>query len=320
MPTTTYKGLPLPTQGVTTTWGDALNNYPFTYVDSMLGGITTKSISSIDVPLSVAESRTAILRLIGTLTANVLVTTICQGFTFVENLTSGNFTVTVNNAATFGGVGVGTPVAIPQGGGYVVAHDLVNGSRLMLPSAGAVASSVGRIAMFPGIYAPSGWLKANGSVISRANYPVLWTFAQACGNLKTEAEVLSGEYWGCFTTGDGSTTFRIPDFRGEFLRGWADDNTGSTDYGRNAGQYQGWGVQWHQHTGITGVESVAHTHGYSASVLPGGGTTTAGTSKLGIAQTGNPSVQHTHGFTTDGTGIVETRPQNLALLTCIAYL
>ena len=53
--------------------------------------------------------------------------------------------------------------------------------------------------------APSGYLKANGDAISRTTYADLFT---AIGTT--------------FGVGDGSTTFNLPDMRGEFARRWDD--------------------------------------------------------------------------------------------------
>ena len=89
-------------------WGTVLNDNMISYVDLNLGGIVTKSLSSSNVTLSASESRHAILRLTGTLLANVIVTTECLGFFFVENLTTGSFTVTIKNSST------ATSVTIPQ--------------------------------------------------------------------------------------------------------------------------------------------------------------------------------------------------------------
>lgn len=322
MPTTTFKALPLPTQGVTTTWGDALNNYPFVYIDSMLGGITTKSLSSGAVALTAAESRTLILRLTGTITADVLVTTLCQGFTLVENLTSGSFTVTMTNAITYGGTAVGTPVTIPQGGGYVVVSDAVNGSRLVLPAAGASgAASAGRVCEFPGITVPTGWLKMNGALVSRASYPALWAYANASGNLQTDANWVANAMYGCFSSGDGSTTFRLPDGRSYFRRGWADDATLSQDYGRTCGSYQAQSIESHSHTGSTGNESNTHTHPYGRyGSLVGGGSGSGVWYNTANGTTSANTQTHTHNFTTNLTGGTQTKPQNIAMMVCIAYV
>ena len=67
--------------------------------------------------------------------------------------------------------------------------------------------------------APAGFLKANGAAISRTTYSALFT-----------------EIGTTFGVGDGSTTFNVPDLRGRFARGWADD--GSIDSGRSFGSNQ----------------------------------------------------------------------------------
>lgn len=57
---------------------------------------------------------------------------------------------------------------------------------------------------FAGTVAPYGYLVCDGSAISRSDYPALFV---ALG---------SGTQHG---TGDGSTTFNLPDYRGRFMRG-----------------------------------------------------------------------------------------------------
>ena len=77
--------------------------------------------------------------------------------------------------------------------------------------AGAVP--VGVVNPFAGATAPSGWLLCYGQAVSRTEYPVLFT-------------TLSTTYG----SGDGSTTFNIPDMRGRAVAGA--DNMGGTDAGR----------------------------------------------------------------------------------------
>ncbi len=66
---------------------------------------------------------------------------------------------------------------------------------------------------------PSGFIKANGAQVSRSTYAALFA---AIGTT--------------FGAGDGSTTFNLPDLRGEFPRGW-DDSRGA-DTGRSFGSSQ----------------------------------------------------------------------------------
>src|SRR5262245_20388174 len=60
---------------------------------------------------------------------------------------------------------------------------------------------------------PSGFVKCNGAAISRTTYALLFA-----------------EIGTTFGVGDGSTTFNVPEIRGEFIRGW-DDSRG-VDSGR----------------------------------------------------------------------------------------
>jgi hypothetical protein len=102
-------------------------------------------------------------------------------------------------------------------------------STLLLPT--------GMISEFPATIAPPGWLKANGVLISRSAYPKLWDYAQASGNLVADATWLTETGpRGSFTPGNGSTTFRIPDLRGQFTR-FLDDTLG-LDAGRLIGSTQ----------------------------------------------------------------------------------
>lgn len=123
---------------------------------------------------------------------------------------------------------------------------------------------------------PTGWLKANGAAISRTTYVDLYN---AIGT--------------AYGTGDGSTTFNIPDLRGEFLRGW-DDSRG-VDSGRALGSAQ---------SAMIGP----HTHTQTVDNIYASGTGRSGPSSTG-SQYGNIS-------TSTGT---DTRPRNIALLALIKY-
>jgi microcystin-dependent protein len=114
----------------------------------------------------------------------------------------------------------------------------------------AIASAtVGTIVFEARTQARAGFLKLNGSLLRRADYPALWAYAQASGAIVAEGTWAANNF-GCFSTGDGATTFRIPELRGEFLRCW-DDGRGA-DGGRGIGTYQG-------------TQNLSHAHGASAS-------------------------------------------------------
>jgi microcystin-dependent protein len=60
----------------------------------------------------------------------------------------------------------------------------------------------GSVIAYAGLLPPSGWLLCDGSLVDRADFPELFV---AIGTSHGE--------------GDASTTFAIPDYRGQFLRG-----------------------------------------------------------------------------------------------------
>lgn len=103
--------------------------------------------------------------------------------------------------------------------------------------------------------------------------------------------------------GDGSTTFTLPDYRGEFPRGW-DDGRG-VDANRAFGSAQLDQMQGHFHT--------ADQVGPAASGI---GANTFVNQRLPAANTSGPVSDGTNG--TPRTG-AETRPRNVALLACIKY-
>lgn len=127
--------------------------------------------------------------------------------------------------------------------------------------------------------APTNYLKANGAAVSRTAYAALFA---AIGTT--------------FGVGDGSTTFNLPDLRGEFLRGW-DDGRG-VDSGRGMGSGQEQGVQPHAHTTGTALFN----------------------SNSPTAYAGYPDDNATRPRSiSNSTAGGETRPRNVALLACIKY-
>jgi hypothetical protein len=130
--------------------------------------------------------------------------------------------------------------------------------------------------------APTGYLKANGAAVSRTTYATLFA---AIGTL--------------YGIGDGSTTFNLPDLRGEFVRGF-DDGRG-VDTGRTMGSTQAQSYQSHSHPISSGAVLSGFDAGESGSLRSGSGG--AGSS---------PAYQ-----STDLAGGTETRPRNIALLGCI---
>ena len=156
-----------------------------------------------------------------------------------------------------------------------------------------VYAPVSSVSFFAMGVAPTGWLKANGATISRTVYASLFA---AIGTT--------------FGAGDGVTTFKIPDLRGEFPRGW-DDGRG-IDTSRTLGSSQLDSFQGHWHNSYYSVGQAVGTGGstYAEHV-------TSGNNAGPIADIVRASISDG----ANGTPRIstETRPRNIALLACIRY-
>ncbi|WP_374075464.1 tail fiber protein [Bdellovibrio bacteriovorus] len=174
--------------------------------------------------------------------------------------------------------------------------EFCNGSSWVALATAGVPS--GAVQTFAGSTCPSGWLKANGQAVSRTTYANLFTYI--------------GTTYGA---GDGSTTFNVPELRGEFIRGW-DDGRG-LDSGRAMASTQTQDIQAHSHS-----ISTADVYN-SASSAPGAfiindNSSDAIVSSDNISPGSNSSLR-TNRFSTSSAGGSETRPRNVALLYCIKF-
>lgn len=152
----------------------------------------------------------------------------------------------------------------------------------------------GSILSFASSTAPSGWLKCNGALLSRTTYASLWAYAQASGNLVSDADWTGTARPGSFSSGDGSTTFRIPDFRGLFLRGFHDGSgTYDSDTSTALGKYRA-------------SQNKAHTH-------------TIGQTLSGGGASGWTSGANGFSTTTSSDGGAEAYPRHASSLICIKY-
>ena len=132
------------------------------------------------------------------------------------------------SGATFSG-----PVAVPTA--WAGDNSDLAASTAFVVTA-LLASEVGQITLEPRTFVRAGYLKCNGALVNRDDYPALWAYAQASGALVSEPEWHDG-HWGCFSVGDEATTFRVPELRGEFIRCWADGRD-DVDPARVAGSHQ----------------------------------------------------------------------------------
>ncbi|HEP6428421.1 phage tail protein [Burkholderia cenocepacia] len=177
--------------------------------------------------------------------------------TGLYHVNDGSFGVTCNSVPQISFTPGGTLFQTPVQGPTPAAGDR---SKALATTEWVLAAlstaAVGQIVFEPRTLARAGFLKANGTLVNRADYPALWAYAQASGTLVSDDE-WSKARWGCFSTGDGSTTFRLPELRGEFIRCWDDGR--SIDKDRAIGSGQDSANRWHGH-GASASEVGDHAH------------------------------------------------------------
>lgn len=100
----------------------------------------------------------------------------------------------------------------------------------------------GSIVAYTVANSPIGWLLCDGSEIDRTKYATLFA---AIGTT--------------FGVGDGETTFKLPDYRGAFLRGTG-TNTNSVYSGPSLNASQTHATQTHAHTASSTVTDPGHAH------------------------------------------------------------
>ena len=135
----------------------------------------------------------------------------------------------------------------------------------------------GAVMPFAMATAPTGWIPCDGRTLSRAAYPRLFS---AIGTLYGAPD---------------ASSFRVPDYRGEFLRGW--DATGGTGRGVDAGRV---------FPSAQGDELRSHLHVINLQQL-----NSAGDNSWGKLATGNEAPEGAiPDINSNATGGVETRPRN----------
>lgn len=129
---------------------------------------------------------------------------------------------------------------------------------------------------------PTGYVEVKGQWLSRTTYADLWSYVQDLATtypalLITDAAWAAGDVGVrvAFSTGDGSTTFRMPDYRGLHPRYWEGARSSpSVDAGRTLGSYQADDLKAHTHSlTALGVPSGAGFDGDSSGVNYGAGFT-----------------------------------------------
>jgi hypothetical protein len=147
-------------------------------------------------------------------------------------------------------------------------------------------------------------LECNGQIVSRAEYPRLW--AWVLQNNWYVIESAWGNNIGFFSNGDGSSTFRIPNLQGLFVRN-QNGGTSGIDANRPFNSYQDDAIAAHDHSYLK--TNVPITSGFQSTGA--GGNVTAGP-VLSNQQTQTATA-------TSDTGTTETRPKNISLPMWVRY-
>lgn len=290
-----------------------------TLTNKTLSGNTAATLVNGSGTFSVNSSGTITVpnatdTLVGRATTDTLTNKTLSGNT-ATNLINGSGTLNLPSSGT---------VTIPNGTGTLITNPMTTGgdviyggssgtpTRLANGSSGQVLTSnggtsapswqaapvapSGSVIMYGGSSAPTGWLLCDGSAVSRTTYADLFA-------------VLSTTYG----SGDGSTTFNLPDARGVFVRGAGTQTISSINYTGTRGTTQGDQMQGHRHNNfLFGSEN--------SNPVP---TTNSGANNNGSLVTGNgaritgneleirgPATDTVNGTPRTGS---ETRPANIVL-------
>ena len=163
--------------------------------------------------------------------------------------------------------------------------------------------------------APSGYLECNGAAVSRTTFAALFA--------------VIGDAYGA---GDGSSTFNLPDLRGEFIRGF--DNGRGVDNGRNIASSQTADNESHDHSiNLSGTANSRSLTGGIRKISEGFRANGSATGVFTKTNDGNSSItgsssnspvsgvdfdgSHDHAISLSGTSGsrgTETRPRNIAMM------
>lgn len=162
------------------------------------------------------------------------------------------------------------------------------------PNVQVASGFVGQIIPYAGTALPQGYLACDGSAVSRGQYSDLFN---AIGTT--------------YGTGDGSTTFNLPNTQGVFLRGAGSQTIGGVGYAATYGSTQNDQMQGHFHSINPSTNIVRQGFANNYNIVAGSN------GDLVSPAVGSPTADGTNGTPRTGT---ETRPANIAVKYAIRYL
>ena len=204
-------------------------------------------------------------------------------------------------------VSLKSPSSLSGNVALTLPSSITNGGFLQTDGSGNLSFQIvagvptGSVFCMAVISIPSGYLECNGAAVSRTTYSALFA--------------VIGTAYG---SGNGSTTFNLPDLRGEFIRGV--DRGRGVDSGRNIASSQGSQNAQHNHsaTSTSTVTDPGHKHNLNfnmGSIISSGGA-------FGLKDSGNADRMFT---ATTGISVStstsignqggnESRPRNVAMM------
>ena len=218
-------------------------------------------------------------------------------------------------------VAIRAPSTIGTSYGFTLPSTIVNGGFLQTDSGGNLSFQIvagvpsGSVFCMAVATVPSGYLECNGAAVSRTTYAALFA-------------VIGTQYGST-----NSSNFKVPDLRGEFVRGF--DNGRGADSGRSVASFQGASNASHNHSislsGTTSTKSLTGSVQRISETFNNSGSTTGVFSKSqgfganftpgapDVNDTGSFSIDasHNHTFSASGTSGSqgsEARPRNVAMM------
>jgi microcystin-dependent protein len=195
--TTPNRNYTLPATGNNVnTWGPLLNAN-FSAIDSNISAAFPITTTGGTTTLTASNAANLFYNVTGALTSNAVVMFPFTGtFFLAANNTTGAFTL------TFSATGAGNSASLAQGVAAVFYSDGTNVTQVATNSQPVGLALIGEVKNWPSNTLPANYQWANGQALSRTTFSALFAV-----------------YGTQFGAGDGSTTFNVPDLRGNVAAG-----------------------------------------------------------------------------------------------------
>ena len=208
-------------------------------------------------------------------------------------------------------VSLKSPSSLSGNVALTLPSSITNGGFLQTDASGNLSFQIvagvptGSVFCMAVVSVPSGYLECNGAAVSRSTYSALFA-------------VIGVQYG----SGNGSSTFNLPDLRGEFVRGV--DRGRGVDSGRNIATSQGSQNASHNHSASASSSSTVSDPGHTHTANYGQGNLVSSGGAFGLRDSGNAnrirnantgiSVSTSTSVSIGNQGGNESRPRNVAMM------